>query len=306
MSDASRGVLAMIASSLAVAVMAGLARAASANYAIDAYKIVMFRCAIGMALVGTMTMLHGGELRFAFGYRMLARGLFGGVGLIAFFLSIVHLGVARGTIISYSSPIFITLFGVLILKEHVPLSKWAAVLLGFAGIILITADPAILRQGAGGDLLWYGVAIAGAISGSLAAILIRQLRNANKPTELFFAQAAIGFWLTLIPANLKPVELTIAGGLLLLAIGLVAAAAQILLTYSYARIAVSTGSVLTMIVPMLTTAMGILIFNEPLSLRVIIGSAIVVVSCILVTIAKQPLKRAVSASPAEMLAGSPR
>jgi drug/metabolite transporter (DMT)-like permease len=291
MTDAARGVLAMIGSSVAVAIMAGLARYATASYGVDAYKIVMFRCAIGMAIVGTLAMMRSGEIRFAFGYRMLLRGIFGGAGLLAFFLGIAHLGVARGTIISYSSPIFVTIFGLLILKERVAPAKWAAVLLGFVGIVLITLDPAILKQGLSGDLLWYGVAIAGAVSGSLAVILIRQLRNSNKPTELFFAQAVVGFWLTLIPANLKPVELTVPGGLLI---------------YSYARISVATGSVLTMTVPVLTTALGILIFREPLSPRVIVGSAIVVASCILVGVARQPFKRAVSVTPAETLAGSPR
>jgi drug/metabolite transporter (DMT)-like permease len=58
--------------------------------------------------------------------------------LIAFSL----MPLASATAISFSSPLFATLASALLLKEAVGLSRWAALLIGFCGVLIVTSPGA--------------------------------------------------------------------------------------------------------------------------------------------------------------------
>ena len=63
--------------------------------------------------------------------------------------------------------------------------------------------------------------------------------------------------------------------MILVCIGLTAAAAQLMMTYAYRQVKVSTGSLIGMLVPVCNVILGITIFSEEISLRVVIGILIV-------------------------------
>jgi drug/metabolite transporter (DMT)-like permease len=97
---------------------------------------------------------------------------------------------------------------------------------------------------------------------------------------IFLAQCLIGFWMVLIPANLAPVSLGLAGGVLLLAIGLVATSAQLLMTWSYGKISIVTGSLIGLLTPAINVVVGVAIFQESLSLSETFGTLVILASCI--------------------------
>lgn len=67
----------------------------------------------------------------------LLRGVFHSGGLILWFVALPLISLAEMTAIGFSGPIFICLGAVLILGERMSLARWAAVLAGFAGVLLI-------------------------------------------------------------------------------------------------------------------------------------------------------------------------
>jgi drug/metabolite transporter (DMT)-like permease len=102
-------------------------------------------------------------------------------------------------------------------------------------------------------------------------------------------QSLVGFWLTLVPAASRPAAFDASLALLLLGIGLSAAAAQLLMTWSYGRLDVATGSLLSMLTPVINVAVGVLAFREALGPVEAVGAAVVVAACAAVMV---PSRRA--------------
>jgi drug/metabolite transporter (DMT)-like permease len=69
---------------------------------------------------------------------------------------------------------------------------------------------------------------------------------------------------------------------LLVAIGITATIGQLLSTEAYRYVQVPTGSLLGMLVPVMNYFVGVMVFNEVISWRSIIGTAAVLGSCVVV------------------------
>lgn len=276
------GVLVTLASCVGFAAMSLLTRYSS-ELGIDAFKTSFFRFAIGLAVLGSLAMSKRIELRFFESPLLLLRGLTGGLAIFLFFLSIDKIGVARGTVIHYSNVVFAVLGGMFFLKERVGPLKWALVLASLAGIALIALDR---NGGAGlGVSLYDLLAVAGAVLAGSALVAVKKLCVSESAFAIFFAQCLVGFWLVVIPANLKPVDVGWTGGIVLLMIGLTGAVAQLLMTVGYAHLPVSTASVLGMLVPATNTIVGVFVFREYLSALGAAGVGLVIAACILLCLA---------------------
>ena len=84
----------------------------------------------------------------------LARGLFHAGGMTLWFAALPFVTLEELTAIGFSSPIFICLGAVLFLHERMSGARWAAVLLGFAGVIVVLKP-------------WQGGGLAGVSPGML-------------------------------------------------------------------------------------------------------------------------------------------
>jgi drug/metabolite transporter (DMT)-like permease len=94
-------------------------------------------------LLGTLVMLAP-ALRFGLrglwpkSPRMqLLRGLFHSGGMLLWFAALPSVAIAELTAIGFSVPIFICLGAVLFLNERMTGARWAAVLVGFSGVLLV-------------------------------------------------------------------------------------------------------------------------------------------------------------------------
>ena len=242
-------------------------------------KMTLFRFVVGLAVLGTAALFGKIELRFVHGPFLFLRGLTGGIAVFLFFLSIAKLGVGKGTVIVYSFPIFASLFGMLFLGESTGPRKWGAIAGAFAGIVLMTSG----RPGDGGLLsfgLYEGLAVLGAVLSGVAVVTVRKLHETDSTYAIFFSQCLFGLWIVLIPANMSEGSVGYGGGALLLAIALTAVGAQLLMTESYRYTSACLGSLLGMLLPVMNLAVGILVFREPVSGRVLVGAALVIACCI--------------------------
>lgn len=69
--------------------------------------------------------------------KVLGRSFFEMCATIAYILAISHLRIADTTAIVLSSPIFITLFAIVILREKIGWHRWGGIICGITGVILI-------------------------------------------------------------------------------------------------------------------------------------------------------------------------
>jgi len=277
--DQHKGVALILVSTAAFCLMSGLVRYASD---IDPYKTTLFRFIVGLGMLGTAALLGKIKLKFTNGPLLLLRGLTGGMAILIFFFSISKLGVGKGTVLIYSFPIFGSIFSSIFLKERIGVIRFVAILTAFAGIYLLAADN-------GQDLTLLGtlglyelLAIFGAMLGGVALVSVKKLHDTDSSYAIYFAQCVIGLWIVVVPANIVPCSIGWSGGLLLVAIGATSTIGQLLSTEGFRYVQVATGSLLGMLVPVLNYFLGVVAFGEVISWRSVIGSIIILGSCVVV------------------------
>ena len=277
--EQTKGTLLALASTVAFCLMSVGLRCASG---IDAYKTTLFRFVVGLGILGTAALFGKIKLNFANGRLLFLRGLIGGTGILVFFWSIPKLGLGKATVLLYSFPIFASVFSAIFLKERLGILRIAAILISFAGIALLGSD-----NGDASSLLGsFGrnelITLAGAVLGGVALVLVKKLHETDSSYAIFFAQCVIGLWIVVVPANTIPCSVGLAGGLLLVAIGITSATGQLLSTEAYRHLPVAKASLLTMLVPVFNYVLGATIFREPVSARSIVGAATIVGACAIV------------------------
>ncbi|WP_313807816.1 DMT family transporter [Sphingobium sp.] len=153
------------------------------------------------------------------------RMAFGMTGMALNFLSYILLPPAEATTIGFTMPIFGTILSALVLREHTGVHRWSAVLIGFAGVLIM------IRPDSGHfPLNGVAVAICAAVVTASVSLVLRELGRTENA-------GVIVFWFTLLSVPPLGVAMLFFGqshdlatwGLLLL-IGVVGGIAQICLT----------------------------------------------------------------------------
>lgn len=109
------------------------------------------------------------------------RALVGLTGMIGGFVAVSYLPLTEATALSFSAPLFMTALSVPLLKESVGPHRWAAVAVGFVGVlIMIRPDPAHMAS--------IGVifALVGAMGAALAMVTIRQISITEPGPRIVF------------------------------------------------------------------------------------------------------------------------
>src|SRR3954465_2366951 len=115
----------------------------------------------------------------------LQRGLSQFGSMTCMFVAFRALSLGSAIAISFSAPLFTTLLSILILKERVGVHRWSALIVGFAGVLVITLPHAgALNYGA-------GFALANAVLISSVAIAIRRMSATESTETLTFYQMSV-------------------------------------------------------------------------------------------------------------------
>ena len=190
----------------------------------------------------------------------------------AFVLALRVLSLAETHALFASFPLMVTAMSALILREKVGIRRWAAVLVGFSGVLII------LRPGFGVFQLESLIALSAALMFSIYHVLTRIVsRNDSSNTSMLY-MAVIGaaimtcigplYWIEPTPQAwrlLALLSLTGAVGHLLLIKALECAPASVLQPFNF-----------TLLV--WATLMGYIVFNNLPDMWTLIGGAVVVAS----------------------------
>jgi drug/metabolite transporter (DMT)-like permease len=102
-------------------------------------QIILIRGAVSTTLVA-LAAVAAGVLRYwrgMFSRPVLVRGLFDAATTLMFTNALANMRIADATAIINAAPIAGTLLAVFFLKERVDAFRWTAILLGFAGVVLV-------------------------------------------------------------------------------------------------------------------------------------------------------------------------
>lgn len=153
----------------------------SGDYAL--HQIVLFRSVIGLGLlVGLLVPFSGGlpSLRTKRLGLHLVRGLCVVFANLCFFLGLASLQLAEGTAIFFISPLLITVFSVLLLKETVGPHRWAAIFVGLIGVVIM------LRPGTSAFQLASLLPVAAAFGYACLHMLTRYIGKTESALTMSF------------------------------------------------------------------------------------------------------------------------
>lgn len=143
------------------------------------------------------------------------RALFGLVGMFLNFGAVTLLPLAEATAINFSSAIWAVILSALLLREHVGIWRWTAVLAGFTGVLVIVqpGDGHVPLAGA-------AVALGAALMIALISVQIRDLGRTEDPLAIVFYFALLtvpllAFSLPFVATQHTPYQWALLGGLAL-------------------------------------------------------------------------------------------
>ena len=200
------------------------------------------------------------------------RAVLGAISLVTTFAAFSLMPMAETTVLLFTASLFIPILGVIFLAEKVGPYRWAAVVIGFAGVVVMTGP------GGNMNLLGITVAIAAALMHATLQIVLRYLGRFERPETITFYFLVIGALVMALPLPLVAVTPTMAEVPLLFGVGLSGALAQWLISIAFRNAKAAIVTVFNYSGIVWATLFGWLIWNEWPLPNVLAGAGVVIAS----------------------------
>lgn len=204
---------------------------------------------------------------------LLIRSIFGCGSMICYFYAISTIPLVTAVMLTYTSPVFVTILAVLVLREAVTSKTTGALLLSLGGVYLILKPELHLEWGA----------VAGLSSSFLfavALIAIKIMSDSDPPWVVVYHftlfSSLVAAPLLLLGFRLPHVREAI----YIIGVAVPASLAQILMTAAYQRGKASTGSVISLTTAVVSASLGVLVLGEGLDGRALLGGLIIMGSSV--------------------------
>lgn len=278
-----RGLLLMLFSTACFTTNVLLIRTLGELQRVDIWLVSGVRFAVGLALVAIFYRRDFQPAHLWRNGKLAQRGLIGGLGVYAFYLTIVQLGAGRATFINTTYVIWGALLAVWLLGERFRLP------LAFGSVAALTGLGLLTNAFAGGarpspyDLL----AVTGAFASAWVVVTIRQLHATEHTSTIFAAQCAYGLLICALPALLHRASIAPLAWVVMTLAGCFAAGGQIAMTRAFRDLPVAEGSLLQMLVPVGIAAGGCLLFGERFAPHELIGGGLILAGTAFTAIRRQ-------------------
>lgn len=243
-------------------------------------QIAFFRSVCALALCLPILLADSGlrGLRTTTPGAYVLRGFVGAGSIVSSFYGVSLLPIADWVAMSFMVPLFVTALSAPVLGETVGVHRWAAIALGFAGILIIVPPT-------GSASLWaLVVGMTAQLLVSLALVLIRRMGNAERTTTIVFYYMVA---LSLMTAMVAPLDWRMPSGAqwsLLALVGIVAGGAHLLITAAYRLAPASVISPFDYTGIVWAILLGYFVWGETPDINLFIGGAMVIASGLYVLI----------------------
>lgn len=218
---------------------------------------------------------------------LLFRGFIGTVALIAFFYNVAAVSFADAMTFTKTEPLFSALLAFWLMSERLDRAKIAAILIGFTGIAAIGVER--------GAQMAYDNAI-GVFAGFCAALAYTTIRRIKDDFDHRFVVLSFMAFGTILPILIMLLATTVENGAIikvfvmpslyefwfLLAIGILSAAGQVLMTKAYFGAKAGIVSTVSYFSILFGVLFGVALGEALPSLTVFLGMALIVLSGILI------------------------
>ena len=268
------GMLYMVTSCLFFSILAGLIKFIGNE--IHAFQQAFFRNIFSIILIGPLVLYSGINIfKTNKMWLLLLRSLFGSLTMVLLFLSYTLIPLSQAVTISFTTPLFIFLGGIIFFKEKPNLFKTLALLFGFL-FTIIALDPTINIS--------FGcyVGLLAAIFHAITGLIVKELTKTESVLSLMFFMVIFMSIFTLIPAlfywEIPKFKVTWFYFLLLALVGTLG---------NYFWTSALSKSDVTEVMPydftklVFASLIGLFFFNEQLEIRILI-SGIGIILCNLI------------------------
>ncbi|HVW65452.1 MAG TPA: DMT family transporter [Nitrosospira sp.] len=278
----------MVGATLLFATMTLCVKLASTNYSTG--EIVFYRGVIGALMMAWLMHKRGGTLYTNVPALHFRRSLTGVSSLGLWFYAIAELPLATAVTLNYMSPIWMALLllgsAFLLGTDRINGRLLVTVLVGFAGVVCV------LQPVMAGDQLWGG--LMGLLSGLFAALAYLQVSALGRAGE---PDGRVVFYFSLGSAAGGGLVATLAGGWhihtlhglgVLLAMGILATLAQLLLTRAYRTGNMLVNASLQYLGIVWAFLYGVLLFDDPVTALALLGMSLIVLAGITAARLREP------------------
>jgi drug/metabolite transporter (DMT)-like permease len=273
-----KAILLKIISALLFTVMSVLVRHVGSRYPVG--QVVFFRSAFAIVPV-ILIYAWLGELEAAVRtgrpFRHVGRGLTGVGAMFCNFSALARLPVVDATAISFVAPLITVAMSAIFLKERVRIYRWSAVIVGFAGVLVMLAPHLDVGRstaaiaGAVGALL----GLTGAFFSAASTIQTRAMTASETTSSIVFYFSLFCAFAGLCTWPFGWVVPTWGEFVALVVIGIFGGLAHILLTESYRLAPASVVAPFDYTAMLWACLLGYLVFSEVPTMAVFFGGAII-------------------------------
>ena len=195
------------------------------------------------------------------------------------FFALTLLPLAEHTALTNTTPLFVTLLSIPLLGEKVGLHRAGAVLAGFGGILIIALGQGAFSGDFGGAARWglLAAVVHGAFS-ALTTMMVRTLSATESSATIVLWQSLLMTGLTLFALPFVWVTPSLPDLAVLVLIGIIGGAAQILLTEAWASAQVSLLAPFAYSSLLWAVLFGWLAFGDVPGIWTAVGAAAIVVA----------------------------
>lgn len=254
--------------------------------------MVFLRNAIGLALLAPWIAAHGmSGLKTARAWRHVWRAAIGLVAMETWFYTLAHLPLNESTALSFTSPLFATLFAALMLKETIGPARLVALLAGFGGAMIVIRPGTEMAEHPAVFVALFSSAMM-----ALAGILVKTLTTTEPAwrivtymtllMSLFSAPLALPF---LRPLNGEQ-------WLLMFGIAVFSTCAQMAMAHAFQRAPVNVLAPFDFTRLVFTALLAYIVFGETPEAFTFLGAAVILGSSVF--IAWREARKKISHEPA--------
>lgn len=254
MKQETKGILLILLSSFFFALMAAMVKSIPH---ISVPQKILFRNLVGAIVVGTFILKDKGSFLGSNIKLLTLRSALGLLGVAAYFYTLTKLPLSDAVLLNRMSPFFVILLSVFFLKEKITRLQISAM------IIAIIGAGFVIKPQFTYTMLPALIGLSSSIFAASAYVTLRQLRLYASPNTIVFYFSSFSVLVSLpfmvfgyyTSPSFKDL-------LILLGIGLAAAAAQVLMTKAYSYAPASQIAIYSYSNIIFSTILGIMLWSE--------------------------------------------
>jgi len=219
------------------------------------------------------------------------RASVGVISMELWFYSLTILPLTLATALSFSTPIFSTIFAVLFLGEHAGIRRWSAIFAGFVGVMVILHPDSSALDPRAMIVLFSSAMVA------VTSVMVKSLTRTESPETIVFYMALFMIPWSLPLALLHWQPVTFHGLWLIFLVALFSTSAHLMTTRAFKR------ADMVVLVPfdftrlLFIAVLAYFFFSETMDGYTLAGSLIIIVSTVYIA-HREAKKNAIARAPA--------